>query len=166
MAGPGKVQMLEAVLQPSTLHSSLLSFQMSVYFLEAECVCQNGGEGWKSGDGVVVANSYHELIVFGLPSKYSLPWDNTNSILQDWTLPAPAVMLPTQNAPAKIPPLPSLWKLFLKALMSLCSMAACCHSVCPWLLPFCLHCVWFGLLNSFTSSCSCILCKICKCGVH
>lgn len=33
--------------------------------------------GWRGRveiwDGVVLANSYHELIVFGLPSEYSLP---------------------------------------------------------------------------------------------
>lgn len=44
-----------------------------VIFLEAECVCQDGGKGWKPGDGIVLASFYHELIAFGLPSKYSLP---------------------------------------------------------------------------------------------
>lgn len=36
-------------------------------------MCQDRGEGWKSGDGIVLASSHHELIAFGLPSKYSLP---------------------------------------------------------------------------------------------
>lgn len=77
MTGPGDAEywssVLEAELEPRTQHSSSLSFLMSIYFLEAECVCQDGGEGWKPGDGIVLASSYHELIAFGLPSKYSLP---------------------------------------------------------------------------------------------
>lgn len=76
MSGPGRLdigaQCWEAELEPRTQNSSSLSFLRRVYFLEAECVCQDGREGWKSGPGIVLANSYHELIAFGLPSMYSL----------------------------------------------------------------------------------------------
>lgn len=119
MTGPGNAEywssVLEAELEPRTQQSSSLSFLMSIYFLEAECVCQDGEEGWKSGDGTVLASSYRELIVFGLPSKYSLPWENTNRMLQDWTIPAPAVMLPTPSTPEKPVRYPSFF-FFLKAL--------------------------------------------------
>lgn len=75
MTDPGRldigVQCWEAELEHRTQNSSSLSFLMRVYFLEAEYV-QDGREGWKSGPGIVLASSYHELIAFGLPSKYSL----------------------------------------------------------------------------------------------
>lgn len=76
MSGPGRLdvgaQCWEAELEPRTQNSSSLSFLMRLYFLEEECACQDGQEGWKSGPGIVLASSYHELIAFGLPSKYSL----------------------------------------------------------------------------------------------
>lgn len=110
-------------------------------FLEAECVCQDGGEGWKSGDGIVLASSYHELIAFGLPCKYSLPWENTNRILQDWTIPAPAVMLPTPRTPAKKPC--ALPFIFMKAL---------CESINNFALDRCLLPLYLSLTSPLLSA--------------